>query len=270
MIVTAVACSDDAQNILADSPEPTEVETTATTTTSIPDYPQNPGDILSLSNTGVVDYIYYYDDYTQLRDYSDTVVLATLAGHHRLAAPTPDGLLPGHLQLDFAVDEVIGGLSAPPSDTVAVVVQLDGTPSTQDRVYERLTAMEGEAQYLLFLDRATPVDDNADLYVAKFNGPEGILAIWPGDGRLSPINPSDDLFEAAKRRGEQLTGTTSPPFDPRVPRFIGEPPIGMTVDQLLTKFARPVGTTEKPPPLGWERYKQLQTEARDQGFTTGP
>ncbi len=159
----------------------------------------------------------------------------------------------------------MGGREQPRTSNgqVVVTLPLDGELSVRAPVLERLSQLEGEATYLMFLRRSTPRSGvDVPVYVPNLdNGPTGLLAVWPGDGRLSPIAPLNDLAAPAIERGEQLTGTSLVNEIDVGPKFDGEKPIGYTVDQLREQFAQPVGVVATDPPENWDDYLRVATAA---------
>lgn len=234
-------------------------------TEEVPRYEGNPGDILTLSNLGVSESILHYETYDQMRDYSDAVVLARFDRLEPTAEPSTDGSLSGFSLVYFDVVEVIGGREQPRTSEgqVVLTLPLDGEPKVRASVLQRLSKLEGEATYLLFLRRSTPHPGiDVFTYVPNLeNGPSGLLAVWPGDGRLSPVAPLNDLAAPAIERGEELTGTSLVNEIDVGPKFIGEKPIGFTVGQLREEFARPVGTVSANPPDNWDEYLRVATAA---------
>ncbi len=277
VVAVGVACGGSPVSVRAEAgPDARAVaDRSAPTGTSLPSYEGvptyegNPGDLLSLSNLGVAEYIMYYDSYPQMRDYSDTVVVATLSKVEPISDPLPDGLLPGILHAKFAVDAIVGGREQPSltDGLLTVTLPLSADKEIQATVLRRLEKMYGRAEYLLFLRRATPEKDAGVTYVINLdNGPPGVLAAWPGDGRLSPIQPANDLFAAAEARGEELTGTSTPVTEPPGPTYQGRSPIGLTISEVLRSFAAEVGSASTSPPRNWDKYLKLAADAaRTQG-----
>lgn len=234
-------------------------------TRAVPEHDADPGEILTLTSAGTATHLVTYDSYPEKRDYSFAVILATLEEARVHEAPSDDGLLSRTIEYRFALQEQVGGVEAVRTDedgTVSVVLPLDGDAETTERVLARMEPLMGNASYLLFLVPAA-VDGLPDAYAPSIqNGPPGILAVWPGDGRLSPIQGGNDLELPAIERGEDLTGTSSPPEPPIGPDFSGEAPIGWTVDEVLDSFAAEVGTSASPPPAGWDAYLQIVDDVR--------
>lgn len=229
---------------------------------TVPDHGGDPNDILTLTNVGTTTYVMGFDSYRQKRDYSDTVVVATLDTFD-VERPKPDEMLSGRLVARMRVDHVVGGRHEPilVDGLVEVIFKLDGDEAVTERVLERIEPMLGEAQYLLFLGRALPGPDGEARYVASIDdGPNGILAVWPGDGRLSPVMPRNDLALPAIERGEKLTGRPSEEVEPAEPVFEGVAPVGLTIAEVMEGFARPVGTVESEPPNGWAEYQKILAE----------
>lgn len=267
LTVTACASGDPSRSVSAKQ----EVETTSEVETSsgdpevdlVPQFEGNPGDILTLSHIGESSIILHYASYEQMRDYSDVVVVATLASAKVAQTPSTDGFRSGHLVVQFEVDHQVGGRLVAGA-SLDVVLPLDADADLTAEVLDRQRSMYGKARYLLFLRRATPVlgSDNGPLYTTTIQyGAPGILAFWPGDGRLSPVSPGNDLARDAVRRGEERTGVDDDPFEIPGPNFEGAEPIGLTESEVVSRFATEVGTTQTEPPIGWDAYLRAATEA---------
>ncbi len=271
VVVVGAACGGSTVSVRAEAgPDATTAaDRSAPAGASAPMYEGNPGDLLSLSNLGTGNSLLHYDSYAQMRDYSDTVVVATLNEVEPIADPRPDGLLPGILHAKFTVDEIVGGREQPSltDGLLTVTLPLHADKEIQATVLRRLEKLYGRAEYLLFLRRATPEKDAGVTYVINFyNGPDGVLAAWPGDGRLSPIGPANDLFAAADARGEELTGTSTPVTEPPGPTYEGESPMGLTISEVLRSFAAEVGSASTSPPENWDQNLKIAADAaRTQG-----
>lgn len=227
-----------------------------------PDYDGNPGDILTLTNHGVVDIPMHYESFEQARDWTDVAVLATLqrvsVAKPRPSDPLEAAVYGGLLKVEFSVDLQVGGretVRTAADGRVLVGLGLDADAELTDKVLARLEGLYGKAQYLLFLNRRVPPNKSEVWYSIDLDtAPAGLLAVWPGDGRLSRVHGEGDLFGAADERGEELTGTSQPPEPPLTPDFTGAKPIGLQVADLETQFVAPIGQPRTPAPLGWDAY----------------
>ncbi len=199
-----------------------------------------------------------------MRDFSDVVAIATLESVRVAQRPSDDGFISGHLVVSFHVERQVGGRLVAPTKSLQVVVPLDGGDDLTTEVIARQQSMFGKARYLLFLRNATPVfgPDYGPLYTTELQGGSpGVLAFWPGDGRLSPVTPGNDLAQDAIARGEDKTGVEDEPFQIPGPTFEGAQPIGLVESEVIARFAADVGSAQTDPPEGWDAYVRVATDA---------
>ncbi|MBI2709230.1 MAG: hypothetical protein HYX34_05990 [Actinobacteria bacterium] len=224
--------------------------------------PGDPRDLIRLTNFGYAQTAVVFSSYPQLRDYSDTAVVARV---QRITVASPAAspyLVPGELEVRVTVEAVLGGRfrRVTRGSSLLLVLPLDAPTAIVDQVRSRLDALEGTARFVFFLrQRIEPARDPslpARFTPIFYGAPPAVLAEWPGDGRLTDLAPHDYLFREAVRRGEARTGTSSPTVDDWAPTFPDQPPIGLTVAGAVARFSAPPGSPQVPPPPGWDRLEQ--------------
>ncbi len=100
IVVLAAGCGDASgrrSGAAAGGPAATSLERMADPVSPepVPLYEGNPGDILTLSNLGISENILHYETYDQMRDFSDSVVLARFDRFEVAAEPSADATLSG-------------------------------------------------------------------------------------------------------------------------------------------------------------------------------
>lgn len=258
------ACGSGSQEEATEAVEVVARSSAVSEVVSPPDYDGYPGDLLALTNFGVMDVLMRYDSFEQARDWTDAAVLATL---QRVSVERPRGSDPrfptfvsGRLRVEFSVDRQLGGreeVRTGDDGQLVVGLPLEADAELTAEVLARLEGLYGKAQYLLFLNRAIPPNEREVWYGIDFpTAPEGMLAVWPRDGRLSPVEPPNDLFADAVKRGEAKTGMLDTEVPSTAPEFEGPKPIGLHVADLEREFAAPIGTPRTPEPLGWDAHQR--------------
>ena len=256
-LLVITACGSGPNERVAVSAETDEAADAPETPGATVGYQGDPGDLFTLTASADSNVLMQYESYEQMRDYSDVVVVATLQDVVVTKPRANDGTLSGEVQADFLVLQQVGGREAAPKDgTLSVVLPLDAEQEVTERVLARMHSLFGTAEYLLFARKAVPRPGGVeDVYVVnRENGPGGVLAVWPGDGRLAVVQGRDDMASEALVRGEERTGTSTPTTAAFKPSFDGPAPIGLRVEELANNFAVPVGSTATEPPAGWEAY----------------
>lgn len=166
----------------------------------------------------------------------------------------------GLLRAEFSVDRQLGGQEEVRTNgegRLLVGLPLDADRELTAEVLARMEGLYGKAQYLLFVNRMISPNDREVWYSIDFPAaPEGMLAVWPGDGRLSPVRAPNDLFADGIERGEARTGVPDPEVPSTAPEFEGPKPIGLHVADLEREFAAPIGSPQTPAPLGWEWHQR--------------
>lgn len=222
----------------------------------------DPRDLVSLTNYGASQTMVTFDDLSQMRDYSDTTVVATIEDIERTAPYEPPYVTDGLLRVNTRVEAVLGGrfTHVEAGQDLEISIPHAATAEVLDTLLPRLERLTTSGlRFVLFL-RAVPSSadpDSIDLVPMNIDGPRGVLAEWPGDGRVTNLAPHDDIYRPAMERGEELTGTSSPPEATWQPTFEGPSPIGLTVEELIDEFKGTPGEPRVEPPTGWEDLEPL-------------
>ena len=222
----------------------------------------DPRDLVSFTNATDAVTLVNFDSYEQLRDYADLSVVATVQDVTIARAFEAGDLLPGELRVEVRVDAVLGGrmTDVHVGDAVTFLLPLDAPTELVETYRDRLSALHG-LRFALFLVQV--VDGDADRRFTPIldNAPPAILAEWPDDGRLAPVEPHDYLARGAIERGVERTGV---PYDGEpdwAPRYDGDAPIGMTVAEAAEAFAGTPGRPATGPPAGWDVAEPLLAPA---------
>lgn len=224
--------------------------------------PGDPRDLISLSNLGVAQTMVEFSSYLQLRDFADITVSGTLSDIRVTAPYAAPYVTAGDLTMTLTVERVFGGrfTSISPGQEVTIVLPMSAPEHLVPVLLPKLKRLERSNRFLFFLQqRVGPTETPG---VARFapifyGAPPAVLAEWPGDGRLTDLQPHAYLARMAVARGEALTGTTSQPLPDWKPTFRGDPPIGLTLGEAARSFTGIPGRPAVAPPLGWERLEPI-------------
>lgn len=222
----------------------------------------DPRDLVSLTNYGSSQTMVTFDSYDQMRDYSDVTALVTVDSYRITREYTEPFLVNGEIQFSLRVDAVLGGrfTNVKSGQVLQVMMPQAATSEVLQDLTPRLDRIISDGtQYVFFLRAEKTADGMASYHLKPMNidGPTGILAVWPGDGRLTTLVPHRYIYAPAERRGEELTGTSSPGEPEWQPSFEGPPPVGLTVERVLDDFAGVAGQPKVAPPAGWGNVEPL-------------
>lgn len=225
----------------------------------------DPSELISYSNFGLVEYLVTYENYEQLRDYSDLAAIAELADLRVIEPAKAGEPVPGRMEADFKLLRTLGGRYPPianaevSADLFTVVLPLDATESLASTIDERAHPLYGRARYLMFLNHEVVAEGNELVRTERYQpaylgeGVSWIFAEWPEDGKLVIPHPKPYLLEEAVARGEELTGTTLieelhiEPFSTD-----GGPPAGLSLAEAAERLQGVTGLAAVEPPPGWE------------------
>lgn len=241
------------------------------------EYSGDPNELVSYAPQGTADYLYTFESYEQLRDYSDSAVLGRLRDVRVVREPSTDGLGAGQLEFDFDLIAVVGGKSRVVGPTAAadyfsVRVRLLALPEVIEQIPQRFAPLLGRARYLMFLSRGVEQGTDGEAYWTPFYVPmyvddalSWVLAERPAGGTFGVPLPKPYVVEAALDRGEEVTGTSQPEGARDYPDFADDEgdPSGLSAQEIVDAFAAEQGTTSTPPPPGWDRFTELASTFGD-------
>jgi hypothetical protein len=264
-IAALAGCGADSGEVRAESATTRNTELTGSPD-ALPSYRATEGDpneLVSYSQFGAVDHAYEFTSYEQLRDYSDAAVIGTLQDVRVVSRRPDDGVGSGRIEFDFELLMTLGGqtrVTRNPEvggDRFTVVLPLAASDAVVAQLGERLDPLLGSARYLMFLNHEVVSGADGGLakqvtYVPAYLGEQlsWIFAESPADaGDLAIPNPKQYLAAEAVARGEEVTGTSSPPLVVDEYTTDRGEPAGVSLNEAARSLAGEVGhpSTEEPP-----------------------
>ncbi len=223
----------------------------------------DPRELVSLMNPGSAQTVVTFESYEQLRDYSDLAAIGTISNvriERTYGAPFVE---PGVMAFDFRAQRLLGGRFAnlDPGDTVTVILPMSATDEMVSEVLPRIRRLENRNRFAFFLFHIVEPHwsgmEGTVFEPILYGGPPAILAEWPGDGRLTDLQPYDYLLGSSEARGERATGTSLPDKLDWHPRFERRGLIGLTPDEAHERYAKPAGKPPVAAPTGWHLLEPM-------------
>jgi len=220
----------------------------------------DPSDLLTVGwrSSATVDSLMQIETYEQARDYSVVTFVGELVDVRPRSFLSDEEPFPTS-EVEVEVVEVLGGRIQPelsPSGTVTLLYGMNFSEELWADFQPRIDEIVG-ARYVFFAFEAGEPDRLAAPLGLDV---EPVLPIVGDDQVVALGFPGDEHLADAIARGEDVTGTTSPPFVRPAPVTDGPAPLGWTVPELLDQFSVEVGTVTTPEPVGWDAHLRIVAE----------